>query len=376
MEIIKDKLYKLGWIKKSEKVLFKRLIFNKYNYVNSPAINEKNLKFRNDFLNDILSNDIEPRKLSCCIENESDDILVSEIDRYGLPIRTVLNKKCGLMRTDPYYTKEYLTKFYTECYRDLYSTEQVTYSGFLSDQMNTGENIFNFVKKYLPEKSEICEIGCGMGGILLPFKLNGFDITGIDLGDEYIQIGKGLNLNLINGEINVLIDEGKKFDLVIINHVLEHIPEVKDFLIQVKKILSENGFIYIAVPGINSIPESYDFDLLMFLQNAHCWHFTRNTLSVLLNQVGFEVIEIEDEIKCISRINSDVKSTIDIKGECDSILDNLKLYDIQFQLIQNKNDVQLHGNLKKSFLFKFSRKIIRMLIYLFNKSFKSKYYLQ
>lgn len=376
MEIRKNRLIEFGWLDKSKPVLFERFIYNQINFDNSPAINEKNTIYRNKFLNQFLNSNLESRKLGCCISSENDDILVSEIDRYGLPLRTVLNKKTGLMRTDPYYSMEWLNDFYSLYYRDLYTSNYVSYPSFLADQIKTGESIFDFVKQYLPEKSEVCEIGCGMGGILLPFKLNGHNITGVDLGVEYIEIGKNIDLNLSVGDIDLLIKDGKKFDLIIVNHVLEHIPEIKEFLYKTKEILNEMGLIYIAVPGILSIPYNYNFNSLMFLQNAHCWHFTRNTLSVLLNQVGYEILNIKGEISCVAINSKNVIDLIDLANEYDFVLNNLNQYELTFETNQKQGKLQITQNKSYNIFFKLFRKGLRILIKLFNKMFNSQYNLK
>jgi len=224
-----------------------------------------------------------------------------KIDRYGLPVRTVLNSKTGLIRTDPYYSTEWLNSFYESDYRPLYTnSDLIPKSLFFSEQIRFGYEIFKMVAKHLKADARVCEIGCGMGGLLVPFKLEGFEVEGIDLGEEFLQVGKDFNINIQKGDVNTLLDKGAKYDLIIINHVLEHIPEINDFIGKIKSLLNENGLLYVAVPGIMTISTSYNFDFLMYLQNAHCWHFSRKSLTILLNLNGFEVLESDESIKCLA----------------------------------------------------------------------------
>jgi len=270
MNVEIDKINELGWINNSLNLISERFKFNQKNFDNAIFINDLNKNVRDLILNEYLNEFNKPQTLKCCIDIESDDVVIAEIDRYGLPLRTVINKKNGLVRSDPYYSNNWLERFYSIYYRDLYTSDHVSLPSFFAEQIKTSENVYTFVNSFLKVNSEVCEIGCGMGGILVPFKLNGHNITGIDLGDEYIEKGNEFNLNLHIGSIEYLINKGIKFDLIIINHVLEHIPEINDFLSKVNSLLTDNGMLYIAVPGIYSIPRNYNSNTLLFLQNAHC----------------------------------------------------------------------------------------------------------
>ena len=44
---------------------------------------------------------------------------------------------------------------------------------------------------------------------------------------------------------------GKKFDIIFLFHVLEHIQNPKNFLLEIKKHLKDSGTIYLEVPNID-----------------------------------------------------------------------------------------------------------------------------
>ena len=70
-------------------------------------------------------------------------------------------------------------------------------------------------------------------------------------------------------------------DLIILRHVLEHIDEPIVELKQLSSHLSENGQLFIEVPGVvQKIPS---------LQNVHYHYFSETTLISVLGQAGFEV---------------------------------------------------------------------------------------
>lgn len=254
----------------------------------------------------------------------ADDILISESDRYGLPQRTVVSKATGLMRTDPFYTTDYLNTFYVQYYRDLYSNKVVSRDVVLREQIERGSGYFNLVKNDLKENDKVLEVGCGMGGILIPFKLAGMQVTGIDLGPEFVDLGNRLNLNLHVKSVDDLLNDSTSYDLIILSHVIEHIPDLNDFLSKVKRLLSPSGRIFIAVPGIRYIHETYGANLQIYLQNAHCWSFTKTTLTAVLNVNGFDVNYIDEQINCIASKSSGRIDNVDLSGEAASVISYLK----------------------------------------------------
>src|SRR4051812_15905330 len=56
----------------------------------------------------------------CICGVECNDVLVGNVDRYGLPMRSVVCLECGTVRTDPYLDEPGLQTFYRDYYQDLY----------------------------------------------------------------------------------------------------------------------------------------------------------------------------------------------------------------------------------------------------------------
>ena len=81
------------------------------------------------------------------------------------------------------------------------------------------------------------------------------------------------------------------YDVVTLWHSIEHIHNIDQLLIKIKKILKDNGLLFIACPNINSI----DSNLLKSKWVAydaprHLYHFSPTTLSNLLTKFNFSII--------------------------------------------------------------------------------------
>jgi len=329
----RKKLEEIEVLNYSELPLFSRLAFNEENYNSAPDLNINNINVRNKVAYEILSGENHIRKLNDILDTVNpDDLLLAEVDRYGLPHRTVINKNTGLVRTNPYFSEHWLSIFYSKYYRDLYTNFQehpaIT---VLLEQATRGSKYYNYISSYLSENDKILEIGCGMGGVLMPFKISGHDIKGIDLGKKFIDLGNQFNLNLELLTIENLLSRSEKYDLIILSHLIEHIPELELFLKKVIQLLNDNGKIFIAVPGLKMINKTYHGNLHIYLQNAHCWSFTQVTLSAFLNRLGFKILLSNEEVLCLAQMtDSLVEADYDLKTEAQSILNYLTLMESNF----------------------------------------------
>lgn len=238
-----------------------------------------------------------------CICGNANGLLISSCDRYGLEMKTYLCKNCGTMRTSPRMDQESLKYFYSHDYRPIYGGDSHSSESFFQEQIFHGESILNFfsnnVLLFNQCGSVVFDIGCGAGGNLVPFRKKGWNTYGCDLGGDYLKRGIKEGLVLEQGDPTILSKYGPA-DLIILNHVLEHMANPLEILNLVNSMLKSNGYIYVELPGIFKIHENYG-DFLLFLQNAHLFHFTLTTLDQLVARAGFSLVTGDEYIHALFR---------------------------------------------------------------------------
>jgi SAM-dependent methyltransferase len=248
--------------------------------------------------------------------------ILSEKDRYGLPVRIVICKNCGLIYQTPRMNYAAAEDFYRYLYRDLYETS--TIQGLFEEQFIRGKEIVNFIRKNsgkVPQK--IVEIGCGAGGILKAFKYAGSQAFGVDFDKKYIDYGIDQGLNLGIGGVNE-VAEGSA-DIVILSHVLEHFSNIQQELNSVKKIMTPNGYLYIELPGIFNLGQ-YSYDFLKSIQNAHNYYFTLGTLEQVLNRYGWELVAGTENIASLFNYTG-IKHERITKNHYQKIMTTLSYYE-------------------------------------------------
>lgn len=257
-----------------------------------------------------------------CSSKEQDEI--GKKDRYGLLFHTNVCKACGLVLTNPRMTQDSYNRFYNDEYRKLYvGTETATIS-FFDGQRRKGKKIYDYLQsnKLIGDKPlHVLEIGCGAGGILDYFKEKGNTIKGIDLGAEYVTYGK--ENHQLDLEVNTLsqLENTIAPDVIIYSHVLEHILDVKEEIQAIKKIAKEGTVVYIEVPGVKELHKNYASNILKYLQNAHTYHFTLESLVNLMGVNGLELIVGNQFVQGVFKLSSD---SFKLKSDYASVSDYIE----------------------------------------------------
>ena len=95
---------------------------------------------------------------------------------------------------------------------------------------------------------------------------------------------------------------GRRFDLITVNQVLEHVLDPIGFLRDLRSELAPGGMVYLEVPHIADIghlPASHDRFLMQ-----HLWFFSTASLTNVCRLAGFEPIAVEKQFTLRERNNA------------------------------------------------------------------------
>ena len=140
------------------------------------------------------------------------------------------------------------------------------------------------------KSAKILDVGCSTGNMLMYLKNKGYkNISGVDMNDFAINISQQKNLNVKKMDSEKLVSDDK-YDVIYLNHVLEHIGNLKEFISKVSRILLNGSHLIIAVPNINGkYTNSKDWIGYQFSQ--HYWHFTSDSLEKIFKENNFKLID-------------------------------------------------------------------------------------
>lgn len=138
---------------------------------------------------------------------------------------------------------------------------------------------------------KLFDIGCGRGYFLDEARSLGWNTFGIDYSHEVIDYAvKVLRLNVKVGNI-LSYSTKKRFSLITLNQVLEHILSPGELIRKCYELLNTNGYVYIATPNIESISARiFGAEFEHIIPPEHLNFFSNKTLEMLLRDNGFKLI--------------------------------------------------------------------------------------
>jgi 2-polyprenyl-3-methyl-5-hydroxy-6-metoxy-1,4-benzoquinol methylase len=134
--------------------------------------------------------------------------------------------------------------------------------------------------------STILEIGSGMGYLLCELKKRGFKCTGIDPSNFATSYARQeLGLNVVTGILDEKTFLGKKFDIIILSDVVEHIYDINALLTLVTSYLSVDGRVVILTGNSNSLYAKFcGKKWLYFFSWEHVSFFNRSSVQYLFKK--------------------------------------------------------------------------------------------
>ncbi len=215
--------------------------------------------------------------------------------RGGSKLTTVICEDCGLVYTNPRPSERANSKFYHTSYWGAYKHQSVPDERFFQRRLPKIRPMLTQLRPFLKPGVRVLEIGCSVGALLWSMKEvvgSTGQFTGIEPHEGHAQFArekKGLDVH--NGLLEEVSHKLKpaSFDLVVMNHVLEHTISPSATLATVKKLLKPRGHCIVEVPNV----EAPGSRLSHFFHLAHHYSFSPRTLHRLAQQGGFVVKRVD-----------------------------------------------------------------------------------
>lgn len=251
-----------------------------------------------------------------CFCGSDEPELISEKDRHGIPSRTLLCKRCGLIYVSPRMTEETLQKFYNEEFIPLYTSSYYrTEKELFQIQRKQGFHVAEWLGGHgIREKGRVFDVGCGTGGMLSSFADLGWDVAGIDFSDRLVEFGRRtLGDRLFTGDISSL-EHMEPADLVLMSHVIEHVSNLKKFLLQLRKIVKPGGISLVITPGVRTFGVRI-LGLKPSLLNMHLTYFSLGTLTMVMGTAGLSLQVGDESIFALFRKEKYLSETLKLPGD-------------------------------------------------------------
>lgn len=147
---------------------------------------------------------------------------------------------------------------------------------------------FKWVKSYV-RKGKFLDIGCGTGDFLWLLKQNKFEVIGVEPNAKARRITSEKGIESIEHLEQI---QEHKFDALSLWHVLEHIPDLKDFFEQISSRLHNGGYMFVALPNFKSFDAQYYKEFwAAYDVPRHIHHFSQHAIEQLFRQNGYQLLQ-------------------------------------------------------------------------------------
>ncbi len=153
--------------------------------------------------------------------------------------------------------------------------------------------LLGFVHRFTP-KGTLLDIGSGVGLLLDEARKMGYKVIGFEPSRaSVVAAKKHFGIKLINTEFK---NSRLRVDIIVVNHVLEHLKDPQEIISQCSKILRNTGTLVIGAPNFNSFMRRIKRGKWQSLvPSQHLWQFTLTTLDQLVIPHGFRRIAVSYE---------------------------------------------------------------------------------
>lgn len=152
-------------------------------------------------------------------------------------------------------------------------------------------DILQNLKQYTNGKN-ILEIGIGNGSFIATALEMEYNIDCVEI-EEYLaqKISNLLNHNIICCDF-LDLPENKKYDIISMGDVIEHLDNPKKGLEKAYNLLNNNGVLWISTPNYKSAFNIlHKMNTAMWNEPWHITYFFKNGLETLLNDLGFNILD-------------------------------------------------------------------------------------
>ncbi|MCP1337948.1 class I SAM-dependent methyltransferase [Futiania mangrovi] len=229
-----------------------------------------------------------------CLSRESAQ--VSDTDRHGKPLATLLCASCGHVYNWPVPSAEELAAFYADAYR-------VDYKGKVRPRMRQVIRNFDRVKTYfrtwwpvIEGRRRVLDMGAGSGEFVFFAQELGLEARGVEPNRSYSAYCREvLGIDVTSGGIEDVDFAPGSFDFIRLNHVLEHMADPVASLERLASWLAEDGVLYVEVPDIVGYAATKSRGNIFHYGHIH--NFSAWTLRAAAGRAGLAELDTVQEAR-------------------------------------------------------------------------------
>lgn len=197
---------------------------------------------------------------------------------------------------------------------------------------------YTFLRE-IKKNDYILDVGCGRGELLRILYSNGYhNCKGIDpfLKEDIDVDGKFI---IEKTDIFSFLSE-QKYDVIMLNHVFEHMEQPRDVLNRISTLLKRDGRLSIEIPIINNfLWEKYGIYIDSLDPPFHFYLYTKESIKQLLGECGYYIEESYCNVSPLLEAFADNAKKEDVERR--TMLESVRL---TLRAFRNNQQINRAGN--------------------------------
>jgi 2-polyprenyl-3-methyl-5-hydroxy-6-metoxy-1,4-benzoquinol methylase len=197
---------------------------------------------------------------------------------------------CGLVYQNPQPVFEDLRLRYGEGYFQYEIENEANFFNLM--KLGLGDIHFEELTAGWRQPKRFLDVGCATGMLLAHLRERGWSVQGVELCRESAEYGQNhRNLDIHIGTLEEALFPASHFAMIHFSHLIEHLPDPRLFLEEVRRILSEHGYLIVVTPNIDGLQARLFKSNWRSAIADHLTLFSKRTLRMLLEEAGFTVMK-------------------------------------------------------------------------------------
>jgi SAM-dependent methyltransferase len=153
------------------------------------------------------------------------------------------------------------------------------------------EWLLNHVLERRPSLASLLDVGAGIGLLVDVARRRGLEAMGIEPSHTLAAHAAAAGIPIIEGVLPQAALAGRRFDLVTLVDVIEHVADPIGLLRQSAAHLNPNGVLVVVTPDIASVPSRLMGKRWWHYRLAHIGYFSRGSLAIAASRANLTVLD-------------------------------------------------------------------------------------
>jgi len=150
------------------------------------------------------------------------------------------------------------------------------------------------LKKNHSNATSVLDLGCGTGDFLQACQEKEYEIFGVEPNNQARKKAQSKiqTTTIFDSVCSLQKTTSCKFDIITLWHVLEHVPDLNNYVKSLKEMLNPEGILVIAVPNFKSFDAGYYKEFwAAYDLPRHLWHFSKKAIAVLFQKEALKLVK-------------------------------------------------------------------------------------